>query len=193
MRVPVLQRIMLSRRRRTTVLFSTLMLLQVLSPIAFVSAQETNPAPETDADLEALAQLGITPTATAEYGWLPTDSGSDVSRLIYRDVTLVAPVDWEDRTGESVVDGFHILSHAYPVPSDWHGQLTSAGIECFSFLPPTGFHCDVAGVSPARLTALNVQGMARMDAVDKVQMDLVRGMAGLEMAAPNPEFHAIAW
>ncbi|MEK9651103.1 MAG: S8 family serine peptidase [Poseidonia sp.] len=177
---------MLSRRRRTTVLFSTLMLIQVLSPMAFVAAQETNPAPETDTDLEALAQLGITPIATAEYGWLPADSGSDVSRLIYRDVTLVAPVDWEDRTGESVVDGFHILSHAYPVPSDWHGRLANAGIECFSFLPPTGFHCDVAGVSPARLTALNVQGMARMDAVDKVQMDLVRGMMGLEMVAPNP-------
>ena len=162
------------------------MVLQVLSPLAFASAAEQNPAPETDADLEALAQLGITPTATAEYGWLPADSGSDVSRLIYRDVTLVAPVDWEDRTGETVVDGFHILSHTYPVPSDWHGRLANAGIECFSFLPPTGFHCDVAGATPAHLAALNVQGMARMDAVDKVQMDLVRGMMGLEMMAPNP-------
>jgi len=177
---------MLGQRRRATVLFSTLMLLQVLSPVAMVSGQPSNLDPQTDADLDGLAQLGLSPMATAEYGWLDQDAGADVARLLFRDLTLVSPTDWTDLTGEVRVDGFHILSHAYPVPSDWHGRLAAAGIECFSFLPPTGFHCDVRGATPAQLAGLHVLGMARMDAVDKVQTDLIRGMTGLEMASPNP-------
>ncbi len=177
---------MLSHRRRTTLFFSALMVIQVLSPLAFVSGQESNPSPETDADLEGLQQVGISPMATAEYGWLAEEDGVASTHLLYRDVTLISPSDWTQRTGESTVDGFHILSHTYPVPSEWHGQLASAGIECFSFLPPTSFHCDVGSASPSQLVALNVQGMARMDSVDKVQTDLVKGMLGQEMTAPNP-------
>ena len=186
MRVPVHRHIMLSQRRRATVFFTALMVIQVLSPFALVSGQESNPSPETSADLQALAQLGITPMATAEFGWLHAEDGTDHSALRFRDVTLVSPSEWSERTGETRVDGFHILSHTYPVPSEWHGQLAAAGIDCFSFLPPTGFHCDVRSVTPSQLTALNVQGIARMDAVDKVQMDLVRGLLGLEMHAFNP-------
>jgi len=174
------------QRHRATVLFSALMLLHVVSPMVLVSGQSSPLEPQSDADLAGLAQLGIAPMATAEYGWLASEAGTDVSHLLFRDVTLVAPMDWVDLTGESRVDGFHLLSHAYPVPTDWHGRLAAAGIECFSFLPPSGFHCDVAGSTPAQLAALNVLGMARMDAVDKVQTDLVRGMNGLEMFSPNP-------
>ena len=48
---------MLSHRRRTTLFFSALMVIQVLSPLAFVSGQESNPSPETDADLEGLEEV----------------------------------------------------------------------------------------------------------------------------------------
>jgi len=177
---------MLSHRRRTTLFFSALMAIQVLSPLVLVSGQESNPSPETDADLNGLQQLGISPMATAEYGWLAEEDGVASTYLLYRDVTLISPSDWTQRTGETTVDGFHILSHTYPVPSDWHGQLANAGIECFSFLPPTSFHCDVGAASPSKLAALNVQGMARMDSVDKIQTDLVKGMLGQEMTATNP-------
>ncbi len=177
---------MLRQRRSATILFSTLMLVQVLSPLAMVSGQTSHPDPQTEADLDGLAQLGIAPMATAEYGWLSQDAGSDVTHLLFRDLTLISPTAWTDLTGEDRVDGFHVLSHAYPVPSDWHGELAAAGIRCFSFLPPSGFHCDVAGSTPAQLAALGVLGIARMDAVDKVQADLVRGMTGQEMVAANP-------
>ena len=70
--------------------------------------------------------------------------------------------------------GFHLLSHAYPVPSEWFGELAAAGIECHSFLPPTSFHCDVSGQSPAQLEALDVQAIAVMDGVDKIDSDLAR-------------------
>ena len=44
----------------------------------------------------------------------------------------------------------------------------------------------LGSTTPAVLAQLNVVGLAAMDATDKVQTDLVRGMLGLDMLAPNP-------
>ena len=94
--------------------------------------------------------------------------------------------EWSERTGESLVDGYHILGHTYPVPSEWFHDLTAAGINCFSFLPPASFHCHVNSKTPAQLEELDVLGLAVMDPTDKVQTDLLRGLLGLDMIAPNP-------
>ena len=177
---------MLSQRRRTSVLFFSLMVIQVLSPLAHASATSVDYTTETNADLEHLALLGIEATATAEHGWMEAEAGEAVAHLRFRDLTMIAPSDWTQRTGETTVDGFHVLSHTYPVPSTWFGSLAAAGIKCHSFLPPTSFHCDVSGKSPAQLEALDVQALAVLDAVDKIDTDLVHGMLGMDVASPNP-------
>ncbi|MDP6199475.1 MAG: S8 family serine peptidase, partial [Candidatus Poseidonia sp.] len=177
---------MQSQRRRTSLLFFSLLLVQVLSPLAMADNATFSYNTDTNADLERLQQLGIGATVTAEYGWMNAEDGADVAHLRFRDVTMVAPSEWTDRTGETSVTGFHLLSHTYPVPSEWFGELAAAGIECHSFLPPTSFHCDVSGQSPAQLEALDVQAMAVLDGVDKIDSDLARGLLGLDMVSPNP-------
>ncbi|MCH1617079.1 MAG: S8 family serine peptidase, partial [Candidatus Poseidonia sp.] len=177
---------MQTQRRRTSILFFALLLVQVLSPLAFVQAEQRQYQPDSDAALELLQQVGVSPTPTAEHGWMSADEASGATALRYRDVQLVPPTEWTERTGESTVNGFHILGHTYPVPSEWFNDLEAAGIDCFSFLPPASFHCHVNGQTPAQLGQLDVLGLAAMDATDKVQTDLVRGMLGLEMVAPNP-------
>ena len=42
------------------------------------------------------------------------------------------------------------------------------------------------GKSPAQLEALDVQALAVLDAVDKIDTDLVHGMLGMDVAGPNP-------
>ena len=161
---------MQSQRRRTSLLFS-LLLVQVLSPLTMADNATLSYNAETNADLEQLQQLGIGATVTAEYGWMNAEDGADVAHLRFRDVTMVAPSEWTDRTGETSVTGFHLLSHAYPVPpsgsANWQQQVLNA----ISFLPPTSFHCDVSGQSPAQLEALDVQAIAVMDGVDKIDSD----------------------
>ena len=177
---------MQTQRRRTSVVFFALLLVQVLSPLAFVQADSSTQEPNTNAALDLLQQVGVSPTTTAEYGWASSDEASGETALRYRDVQLISPLEWTDRTGETKVDGFHILGHTYPVPSTWFSDLADAGIDCFSFLPPASFHCHVNGQTPAQLEQLNVLGLAVMDATDKVQTDLVRGLLGQDMIAPNP-------
>ena len=172
--------------RRTSILFFGLLLLQVLSPLAFAQAPDDSLNSETNADVELLQQLNIAPSSLAEHGWLESDEAAGTTALLYRDVSLIAPSEWTERTGEQRVDGFYILGHTYPVPSTWFLDLADAGINCFSFMPPASFHCDVNSKTPAQLSNLDVLGLAGMDATDKVQTDLARGMLNLDMIAPNP-------
>ena len=174
------------QRRRTTFVFIALLLVQVLSPLAFAQAPDNHPAGETNASVDLLQQLNIAPSLQAQHGWLNADEAASTAHLLYRDIALIAPSDWTAETGQQRVEGFHILGHTYPVPSSWFHDLAAAGIDCFSFMPPASFHCDVGSTTPAALAQLNVVGLAAMDATDKVQTDLVRGMLGLDMLAPNP-------
>ena len=174
------------QRRQTSLLFFSLLVVQVLSPLAFAQAADETMPTDTSADLTLLEHLNIAPTPTAKNGWLSSDDAASTTALLYRDVSLVSPGEWTQRTGETHVDGFHILGHTLPVPSEWFHELAAVGIDCFSFMPPASFHCDVNGHTPARLAALDVVGLAAMDATDKVQTDLVRGLLSLEMVAPNP-------
>ena len=173
------------QRRRTSLLFIVLLLVHVLSPAAFAQTPEDEPVNETDASLELLQQLNLAPSAQAQHGWIDTGQAASITHLLYRDVALVSPSEWTAETGQQV-EGFHILGHTFPVPSDWFHDLARAGIDCFSFMPPASFHCDVAMTTPAALAQLNVVGLAAMDATDKVQTDLARGLLGLDMVAPNP-------
>ena len=186
MRFPALDLTMQSQRRRTSILFFGLLLVQVLSPLAFAQAPDEPLNEETNAGVELLQHLNIVPSSLAEHGWLESDEAAGTTALLYRDVSLIAPSEWTERTGQQRVDGYYILGHTYPVPSTWFLDLASAGIECFSFMPPASFHCDVNSKTPAQLSNLDVLGLAGMDVTDKVQTDLARGMLNLDMVAPNP-------
>lgn len=178
--------IMLTPTQRSSALLMTLLITQVLAPIAMASGDDS-PSLEvdTDADLAILSGVGIEVNADAQHGWLNLNDGTGVTNLLYRDAVMVNPSEWSTLTGESTVDGFHMLSHAYPVPSEWFHDLSDAGVECHSFLPPTTFHCDVNDLSPSELLDLDVQGLAVMDGVDKVRLDLARALQGLPTDSDN--------
>ena len=176
---------MQSRQVRVSVFLTILMMTQVMLPLAAANSSSNEQLEvDTNANLDLISQLGVNPLADAKHGWLPTDSGADISQLQYRDLTLLSPLDWTDETGESQLDGFHILSHTYPVPSEWFHQLAKAGVNCHSFLPPTGFHCDLSGQTPTQLAQLDVLGIGVMDPTDKIRGSLALGLLGLE--DPHP-------
>lgn len=83
------------------------------------------------------------------------------------------------------LEGWFVITHTFPVPSPWFYELEEAGIDCHSFLPPNGFHCNLQGHTIEELTELNVEGIVKLDGVDKVRENLVRGITGLEMNAEN--------
>ena len=154
----------------------TIFLLSLLSPLA-QAIDETAivvTGDHTNADLETLSELGISPIADVEHGWGETDSDTDQVWLYYRNANLVATADWPN----SIIDGWTILHHDYPVPSQWRSQLAGAGIECESFLPPSSIRCNVPGLSPAKLASLDVTGLMKMDPTDKVFTPVAHAMDG---------------
>ena len=164
-----------------------LLLVQTIAPLA---GALISPPIETEivtnADLSTLELVGISPSGMPENGWIADEFAAGQVNLLYRDANLLSPDDWASVSGSSTISGWHILSHSYPVPSEWFGQLAEAGIDCFSFLPPTGFHCELNGQTTSTLEQLDVQGIVKMDSVDKVRENLVRGIIGMEMDSVNP-------
>jgi len=151
-------------------------LLSLLSPFA-QAVDETMiivTGDDTNADLETLSQLGISPIADVEHGWGEADSETGQVWLYYRNANLVPTADWPD----SIIEGWTILHHDYPVPSQWRAQLATAGIKCESFLPPSSIRCDVPALSSAKLAALEVTGLMKMDPTDKVYTPLAQAMNG---------------
>ena len=167
----------------------TIFLISIISPIMVQASNDTQIVPEINSrvDLETLSLLSILPTSQPEQGWYDSQLGSGVIDLQYRDAT-VTPVDaWSEYTGNhDALSGWFVLTHAYPVPSSWKHQLDEAGIECYSFLPPNGFHCSLDNVQIELLAGLNVEGMVQLDPTDKVREDLVRAFVGQETIAPSP-------
>ena len=168
--------------------FTVLLLIQVFAPISF--ATETNTPKintDTSVDLDLLNTVGIQNSGDMSNGWFDSASGVGSIDLLYRDAAVIATEDWSAWTGQSnTLDGWYILTHTYPVPTEWFGELADSGIDCFSFLPPNGFHCELEGQTTFDLEQLNVQGIVKMDSVDKIRENLVVGMTGMEMRSFNP-------
>ena len=74
---------MQTQRRRTSLVFFALLLVHVLSPLAFVQADQNAYEPNTNASLDLLQQVGVSPTATAEHGWISNDESSGETALRY--------------------------------------------------------------------------------------------------------------
>ena len=121
-----------------------------------------------------------------ENGWIADEFAAGQVNLLYREANLLSPDDWASVSGSSTISGWHILSHSYPVPSEWFGQLADAGIECQSFLPPTSFNCKLNGHKVSSLENLEVEGIMQLDSTDKIRDQLAIGLSGSQMNFFNP-------
>ena len=121
------------------------------------------------------------------HGWFnPTDGIGEIN-LLYRDMGVIAVEDWSEWTSQSSkLTGWYVLTHEYPIPTEWFNELDDAGIDCFTYMPPNGFQCQLNGHTTGELEELEVEGLAQLDAVDKLREDLVRGVLGQEKVFTNP-------
>jgi hypothetical protein len=161
--------------------FIVLMMMQVFSPIASANIP-TNPQSiiSTSVDLELMEKIGLKASGELENGWFdPEDSSGEID-LLFRQSSVVGLEHWVDWTDSNdVLDGWYILTHSYPIPTEWKYELADSGIDCHSYMPPNGFHCRVNGHTIGQLDELNVQGIVKLDSVDKVREELARGLLGI--------------
>lgn len=137
------------------------MVIQVLAPITYATPSLTPTAViDTDVDLALLNGIGLAPSADAAHGWFDADDGVGEIGLLYRDASVVAVDDWSSWTGQSsALNGWYVLTHETPIPTEWFYELEDAGIDCFTFMPPNGFQCELKGHSTADLEKLDVEGL----------------------------------
>ena len=174
--------------RVRAIIFSALMLIQVLAPITYAAPSlEAEMAIETEVDLDLLSAIGLAPSGDMANGWFnPTDGIGEIN-LLYRDMGVIAVEDWSEWTSQSSkLTGWYVLTHEYPIPTEWFNELDDAGIDCFTYMPPNGFQCQLNGHTTGELEELEVEGLAQLDAVDKLREDLVRGVLGQEKVFTNP-------
>jgi hypothetical protein len=169
-------------RARVSTFLVCLMLAQLATPFAMSQPLPTIEV-NTDAELDLLAQVGILPTKEHAQGWYDPGEGIGTIDLLYRQATITALEEWPERTQEKVLNGNYVLTHTYPVPSDWLLELEEAGIHCFSFLPITGFHCELEQKSINELADLDVEGVVQLDPTDKVRTRLVKAILGQDIGA----------
>ena len=175
-------------RARVSTLLVCLMLAQLAAPFAMSQPLPTIDV-NTDAELDLLAQVGILPTKEYAQGWYDPAEGIGSIDLLYRQATITPLEDWSERTRENVLNGNYVLTHTYPVPSNWLLDLEQAGIDCFSFLPVTGFHCEVEDKSIDELAQLDVEGVLQLDPTDKIRTRLAQALLG-EDIGPSGFFYA---
>ena len=169
---------MATRRMRVSFFLVTIMLTQLIAPLASSNSSQPGIIVDTDAELDILSQLGINPTKSHAEGWYNAEEGAGTIGLLYRDATVTPVEDWPERANENVLSGYYILTHTYPVPTEWEGELKEAGIDCFSFLPVNGFHCELNKHSTKQLDSLGVEGIVKLDPTDKMSRGLARILTG---------------
>jgi len=123
---------------------------------------------ETNADLKSLAQMNIFPNNDLSSGWnLGNLDDNENIMLRFRNADPISLSQWSTHFGD-LVEGWHILQHSMPVPSEWLGELNNAGIDCHSYIPNGAFHCLVSSKSIQELESLEVQGIMVFDPTDKI-------------------------
>ena len=179
---------MTTKRSMRAITFSALMLIQVLAPITYAAPSPTPTVViDTEVDLALLSGIGLAPSAEAAHGWFDSSDGVGEIGLLYRDASVVAVEDWSAWTGQgSALSGWFVLTHETPIPTEWFYELEDAGIDCFTFMPPNGFQCELNSHTTGELENLDVEGLVQLDAVDKLREDLVRGVLGEEKQFFNP-------
>ena len=184
----LLRRINMGRGSRgSTVICLTLVLLILLPSVLTVAASEY-PMKDSSNHQQSLFDISvkyddkgnflISPDLSdSSHGWEDKNKIGE-AYLFYRTANYVPINDWSKITNQNIMDGWYVLAHDYPVPSNWKESLADSGIACYSYLPPQGFHCHVSQKSPYELADLGVIGSFQLDVIDKLAPDLVPIMNG---------------
>jgi hypothetical protein len=179
---------MWNRNRVRASAFITLLLVQIITPLAMINVSaspQTNIT--TNVDLDLLTEIGIHPSGDVENGWIEPSKALSQINLLYRNANVIPLDSWVEWTESSnYIQGWYVITHTFPIPTEWKFELQESGIDCYSYLPPNGFHCEIKGHTVEQLYDLNVEGIFQLDSVDKVREDLVRGLLGQETNSYNP-------
>ena len=166
------------RSTNSAVMICLFFLCQIMAPMAL--ANDTD-VPKTFAtsstELEDLKSISIEPSYELSNGWFSSDYSAGEITLLYRDASVVPVDNWIDWTGIDALSGQYVITHEFPVPTEWKHQLSQQGIDCNSFMPPNGFSCDFNSVSIEQLESLNVEGILQLDSVDKIRHGLAQSLA----------------
>jgi hypothetical protein len=127
-------------------------------------------------ELEDLKSISIEPSYELSNGWFSSDYSAGEITLLYRDASVVPIDNWIDWIGIDALSGQYVITHEFPVPTEWKHQLSQQGIDCHSFMPPNGFSCDFNSVSIEQLESLNVEGILQLDSVDKIRHGLAQSL-----------------
>ncbi|MDG1551183.1 MAG: S8 family serine peptidase, partial [Candidatus Poseidoniaceae archaeon] len=179
---------MWNRNRVRASTFIALLLVQIITPLAMINVSaspQTNIT--TNVDLDLLSEIGIHPSGDVENGWIEPSKALSQINLLYRNANVIPLDSWGEWTESSnYIQGWYVITHTFPIPTEWKSELQESGIDCYSYLPPNGFHCEIKGHTVEQLDDLNVEGIFQLDSVDKVREDLVRGLLGQETNNYNP-------
>ncbi len=95
------------------IVFSALMLIQVLAPITYAAPSSTpDVMVEADIDYDLFNSFGLSPSGDLANGWFDAEQGVGELNLLHRDAGVVALEDWKEWTGQnSKLSGWYVLTH----------------------------------------------------------------------------------
>ena len=155
-----------ARARVSLLLVAVMLVPTVISFSALGMEREIEEAKPT-------IELGFPMHEDPSRGWESSDIGVGEALLYHRKATYVPLDEWQQQTGERLVSGWHVVGHDYPLPSDWWIELAEAGMECQTYVPPQGFHCNVPELAIGTLMELGIIGLFRHDPTDKIAPDVL--------------------
>ena len=153
-------------------------LSQLFAPMAFANEAEIPESVVNQSEqLDLLKKIDITPSNELINGWFSPDHSAGEITLLYRDASVIPIENWIEWTGVDSLNGRYVITHEFPVPTEWRYQLMDAGIDCDSFMPPNGFSCQFDSVSVEQLQTLGVEGLLKLDSVDKIRHGLANSLS----------------
>ena len=115
-----------------------------------------NQSIKTNADLESLENIGVLPNLDLSSGWeINENDNSDIIELRFRNAQPISPSQWSVEFGD-ILDGWYVIQHSIPVPSEWLESLNNEGFECFSYIPHGALHCLITSTPVQDLIDLDV-------------------------------------
>ena len=84
---------MAARRMRVSFFLVTIMLTQLIAPLASSNSSQPGIIVDTNAELDLLNELGIRPTKGYAEGWYNAEEGVGTIELLYRDATVTSVED----------------------------------------------------------------------------------------------------
>ena len=157
-------------------------LLQIIAPVTI--AEETQLPPITiqqTEQLESLKSIGIVPNEDLVNGWFDDEHAAGEITLLYRTASVIPVDEWSQWTGSDILNGRFVITHQLPVPTEWRHELANNGISCDSFMPPNGFSCQFENVDLNQLMQLSVEGIVKLDSVDKIRHGLAESLLNNEV------------